>query len=58
MLHNSLGGVSFQLGEHMRSVECYVQYLTLSQEVPDSVHGEAAAMWTSPRALRKGRPRE
>ena len=43
MLHNSLGGVSFQLGEHMRSVECYVQYLTLSQEVPDSVHGEAAA---------------
>ena len=43
VLRNSLGGVSFQLGEHMRSVECYVQYLTLSQEVPDSVHGEAAA---------------
>ena len=33
--YQSLGAVSFQLGEHMRSIECYVQYLTLSQEIGD-----------------------
>ena len=35
LAYESLGGVSFQLGEHMRSIECYVQYLTLSQEIGD-----------------------
>ena len=33
--YESLGGANFQLGEHVRSIECYVQYLTLSQEVGD-----------------------
>lgn len=30
-VYESLGGLNFNLGEHVRSIECYVQYLTLSQ---------------------------
>ena len=34
-VYESLGGLKFHLGEHVRSIECYVQYLTLTQEIGD-----------------------